>query len=91
MARSASPTNLLDIQNGNMGATSGWSIPFNSWQAIDAFARHFVGDPVDPAPPLEAMIITKQNAKSEYKGEDDWDFAGPRNYEAGFKKLWHVG
>jgi ribose transport system substrate-binding protein len=88
---SASPTNLSDISKGNMSATSAWSIPFNSWQAIDVFARHFVGDPIPKAPPMQSMVITKATAKSQFKGDAYWDFAGPTKYQAAFKKLWHVG
>lgn len=89
---SASPSNLNDIIKGNFGATSAWSIPFNGWQAMDTFARIFNGDKIPATmPSLEGMVVTAKTAKSQYKGDTFWDFAGPVNYPAQFKKLWHEG
>jgi ribose transport system substrate-binding protein len=87
---SASPTVIHDISTGKMAASDAWSILFNSWQAVDAFARYFVGDPVPAAPSEQPMLITSANAKSQFKGDANWEFGGPPNYTAAFKKLWHV-
>jgi ribose transport system substrate-binding protein len=90
---SASPALINDIQSGAAGATSAWSIPLNSWTALDSLARYFVGDKasIQAQPPTPHMVITAANAKAQYKGETNWDFAAPKNYQAAFKKLWRVG
>jgi ribose transport system substrate-binding protein len=89
---SASPSNLNAINQGNFGATAGWSIPFNGWQAIDTFARYFNGDKIPTTMPmLQGMVVTSKTAKSQYTSDTNWEFAGPKNYAAQFKKLWHAG
>lgn len=90
---SASPSLLNDIQKGAAHASSAWSIPLNSWTALDSLARYFVGDraSIQAQPPTPHMVITGANVKSQYKGETNFDFAAPANYRAAFKKLWRVG
>ena len=90
---SASPGLLNDIIKGDAHASSAWSIPLNSWTALDSLARYFVGDKasIQAQPPTPHMVITAANAKAQYKNDTDFDFAAPKNYKAAFKKLWRAG
>lgn len=90
---SASPGFINEIATGAAGATSAWSIPLNSWTALDSLARYFVGDKssIQKQPPTPHMVVVGANAKAQYKGDTEWDFAAPANYQAAFKKLWRVG
>lgn len=90
---SASPGFINEIATGAAGATSAWSIPLNSWTALDSLARWFVGDKasIQAQPPTPHMVVTGANAKAQYKSDTEWDFAAPKNYKAAFKKLWRVG
>ena len=81
----ASTVNMADIVNGSESAYMAYSLAWVTWAGFDSLARHFVGD--DPTHPILAMpteLVDKANTTSSALWE-------PANYQADFKKLWHVG
>jgi ribose transport system substrate-binding protein len=84
-----SPANVANVAKGDEAAETAYSIPYGGWRALDAFARKFVGDDpsIDTTAVNPGMIFTKANAK----GGTSWDYSVAPDYQAEFKKLWHVG
>jgi ribose transport system substrate-binding protein len=85
---SSSPPNLVDLSKEEEAADTAFSIPYFSWRAMDAFARHFVGDStkVDTNAPLPGQILTKDNVILG----TNWDFAADPEMGAKFEELWHL-
>jgi ribose transport system substrate-binding protein len=84
-----SPSNLANVAKGIEAAETAYSIPYGGWRALDAFARKFVGDDpsIDTTSVNPGQIFTKANAPSG----TSWDYSVAPDYQAEFKKLWHVG
>jgi ABC-type sugar transport system substrate-binding protein len=64
----------------------------NGWVAIDALARHFVGDPLDPCcltPGFATQILNKENV-TEALGGDTSNLWDPPELEATFKRIWRL-
>jgi ribose transport system substrate-binding protein len=85
---STGPPNLVEISKGEEKANTAFSIPYFSWRALDAFARHFVGDSpaIDTSAALPGQILNKGNVVLG----TNWAFAQDPNMSTKFEELWHV-
>jgi ABC-type sugar transport system substrate-binding protein len=90
----SSPSEVIATEQGQLQASLAWSLPYTAWRALDTIARYYNGQSVaqDTTAPVPQMLLTKQNASSQApKPATSFEFAGPANYPATFKKLWKVG
>jgi len=85
----ASPANLANVAKGLETAQTGVGIPYGGWRALDAFARHFVGD--DPSISTNSENPGQLFTKSNVDTSVGWNFSTAKDYQEQFKKLWHVG
>jgi ribose transport system substrate-binding protein len=67
VSRAAGPANQVAVGDGQESATIGEEVDEIGWRAMDALARHFVGDSLRPCctQPISAMqLLTSANIKS---------------------------
>jgi ribose transport system substrate-binding protein len=89
------PSDFAAMRQGSMDMGVGYALQASGWKAIDVFLRHLEGDtfakeatgPSDTSAVsfLSTQILTAKNAPTA----GYWN--GDANYQAAFKKLWHLG
>jgi len=83
-----SPVNRQDIVNGKIQVVdTGANEAMLTWRVMDVLARWFDGDPVSCC---NTGVLPKQYLTKANITDPKANWFGPKNYQAQFKKLWHI-
>jgi ribose transport system substrate-binding protein len=83
---------LQAIRDGTETMWTAVSLPVIAWRNADTIARLLIHQPLDgtDSAPLPTQILTKATIGGA-KVDKNGNYVGIANYEAIFKKLWHIG
>lgn len=86
-----SAANLQALRNGTQAVWAGFTTSILGWRVVDMLARQFVGDSLAPANSalLPTQLLTPGNI-GQAKFDSGGYYVGVTDYQAQFKKLWHV-
>lgn len=86
-----SAANLQALRNGTQAVWAGFATSILGWRVVDMLARQFVGDSLAPANSalLPTQLLTPGNI-GQAKFDSGGFYVGVTDYQAQFKKLWHV-
>jgi ribose transport system substrate-binding protein len=86
---SASTANITALKNKDEDVWTGFAAKIHGWRRIDAAARIFNGESLDPNNNslLPTQLITQDNVNSAPLDTDGY-YLGVKDYEAQYKKLW---
>lgn len=81
------PENMQRVIDGEEHAWTSWSTSIVGWDVVDAFARFFNGEDMEPVnnQPMALRLMTVENPPSETEP------IYPANYEELYQELWNVG
>lgn len=65
-----------------------YSLPIVAYRQVDSMARKFLGDPILQAN-LPTQLITQDNVNNLI-ADSAQNYVGVKDYQAQFKKLWHI-
>lgn len=86
------PTEVQEMKTGDSEVWAALSIPVCGYELIDALARHFDGDSLQPVaaeiPPWQ--LLTKDNIGSAVL-DSQGNYIGLTGYQTAFAKLWNLG
>jgi ribose transport system substrate-binding protein len=91
VSRAAGPPNTVAVGDGQEAATVGEEVDELGWRAMDALARHFVGDSLSPCctQPIGAMqLLTSANIKSLGNLTEPW--VSTPDLSQRFARWWKV-
>jgi ribose transport system substrate-binding protein len=83
--QAATVQNLADIKNGTEAAWTLSNLSIDSWYAVDAVIRHVEGMTFDPNTGAPDQLLTR-----DVPFGIEQSLPQPADYQAQFKKLWHV-
>ena len=85
-------TQIQEMKSGVQQAWAAISLPILGFGLIDALARHFNGDPIQPVldQKFPWQIVTTENVKSVVLDGAD-SYVGLADYDDAFSALWHAG
>ena len=86
-----SAANLQALRNGTEAVWAGFATSILGWRVVDMLARQSVGDSLAPANSalLPTQLLTPGNV-GQAKFDIGGYYVGVTDYQAQFKKLWHV-
>jgi ribose transport system substrate-binding protein len=86
------PTEIQQMKSGDSEVWAALSIPVSGYELIDALARHFDGDSLQPVaaeiPPWQ--LLTKDNIGAAVL-DSQGNYIGLTGYQTAFAKLWNLG
>jgi ribose transport system substrate-binding protein len=86
-----SAANLQALRNGTEAVWAGFATSILGWRVVDMLARYFDGDSLAAANSalLPTQLLTPGNI-GQAKFDSGGYYVGVTDYQAQFKKLWHV-
>jgi ABC-type sugar transport system substrate-binding protein len=88
---SAGTGNITALKKGDEEVWTGFTAAILGWRRVDAAARYFNGESLDPAHALmPTQLITKDNVATAPLDPQGY-YLGVPDYEKEFKALWKVG
>jgi len=84
----ASAGSLENVRNGTEHGYVQFSVTYFNWQAVDAFVRHFNGDPQIERWQMPLRLVTADTVEGE--SEEDLLFNLPTDMQEQFLELWQA-
>jgi hypothetical protein len=86
---SASTANITALKKKDEDVWTGFAAKIHGWRRIDAAARVFNGESLDPNNKalLPTQLLTQDNISAAPIDTDGY-YLGVKDYEAQFKKVW---